>query len=163
MLNQHKILRVLQLITYLQESPHKTINQLASFLDSTERTVYRYLDLLRECGFDLHKDHNQRYYIEQQATDGIYFTPEEAQLLKSLVLSTGKSSKLKDTLLSKIYMGSELPMVATHLLHAKNGKIVERLTKAKKFYFDLSCHTNFSNDSDCQSGRVSLWGIIYNK
>jgi len=79
MLNQHKILRVLQLITYLQESPHKTINQLASFLDSTERTVYRYLDLLRECGFDLHKDHNQRYYIEQQATDGVYFTPEEAQ------------------------------------------------------------------------------------
>lgn len=130
MLNQHKILRVLQLISYLQEAPHKTINQLATFLDSTERTVYRYLDLLRECGFDLHKDHNQRYYIEQQPSDGIYFTPEEAQLLKSLVLSTGKSSKLKDSLLSKIYMGSELPMVATHLLHAKNGKAVERLTKA---------------------------------
>ena len=130
MLNQHKILRVLQLISYLQETPHKTINQLATFLDSTERTVYRYLDLLRECGFDLHKDHNQRYYIEQQPSDGIYFTPEEAELLKSLVLSTGKSSKLKDSLLSKIYMGSELPMVATHLLHAKNGKAVERLTKA---------------------------------
>ena len=130
MLNQNKILRVLQLISYLQEAPHKTISQLATFLDSTERTVYRYLDMLRECGFDLHKDHNQRYYIEQQPTDGIYFTPEEAKLLKSLVLSTGKSSKLKDSLLSKIYMGSELPMVATHLLHAKNGKAVERLTKA---------------------------------
>lgn len=130
MLNQHKILRVLQLITYLQESPHKTINQLATFLDATERTVYRYLDLLRECGFDLHKDHNQRYYIEQQATEGVVFTQEEAQLLKSLVLSTGKSSKLKDSLLTKIYMGSELPMVASHLLHAKNGKAVERLTQA---------------------------------
>jgi predicted DNA-binding transcriptional regulator YafY len=43
MLNQHKILRVLQLITYLQEKPHKTVQQLSSFLDTTERTVYRYL------------------------------------------------------------------------------------------------------------------------
>jgi predicted DNA-binding transcriptional regulator YafY len=154
MLNQHKILRVLQLITYLQESPHKTINQLASFLDSTERTVYRYLDLLRECGFDLHKDHNQRYYIEQQATDGIYFTPEEAQLLKSLVLSTGKSSKLKDTLLSKIYMGSELPMVAPHLLHAKNGKIVERLTKAMMTKEQVTLKKYQSINSESITDRV---------
>jgi len=65
MLNQHKILRVLQLITYLQSKPHKSIDQLSQFLTTTERTVYRYLDLLRECGFDLHKDSSQRYYIEK--------------------------------------------------------------------------------------------------
>jgi proteasome accessory factor C len=130
MLNQHKILRVLQLITYLQEAPHKSVQQLSTFLDTTERTVYRYLDLLRECGFDLHKDAGQRFFIEKEGTDGVHFSQEEAQFLKELVLTTGKKSKLKDAVLSKIYMGSELPMVATHLLNAKNGKIVERLTKA---------------------------------
>lgn len=130
MLNQHKILRVLQLITYLQETPHKSVQQLSTFLDTTERTVYRYLDLLRECGFDLHKDAGQRFFIEKEGVDGVHFSQEEAQFLKELVLSTGKKSKLKDAVLSKIYMGSELPMVASHLLNAKNGKIVERLTKA---------------------------------
>ena len=130
MLNQHKILRVLQLITYLQEAPHKSVQQLASFLDTTERTVYRYLDLLRECGFDLHKDAGQRFFIEKEGADGVHFSQEEAQFLKELVLTTGKKSKLKDAVLSKIYMGSELPMVAAHLLNAKNGKIVDRLTKA---------------------------------
>jgi predicted DNA-binding transcriptional regulator YafY len=130
MLNQHKILRVLQLITYLQEAPHKSVQQLSTFLDTTERTVYRYLDLLRECGFDLHKDAGQRFFIEKEGVDGVHFSQEEAQFLKELVLSTGKKSKLKDAVLSKIYMGSELPMVASHLLNAKNGKIVERLTKA---------------------------------
>jgi proteasome accessory factor C len=130
MLNQHKILRVLQLITYLQETPHKTVQQLSSFLDTTERTVYRYLDLLRECGFDLHKDANQRFFIEAEKENTIHFTNEEAQFLKQLVLSTGQKSTLKDSVLSKIYIKSELPMVASHLIHAKNGKIVERLTRA---------------------------------
>jgi predicted DNA-binding transcriptional regulator YafY len=130
MLNQHKILRVLQLITYLQEAPHKSVQQLASFLDTTERTVYRYLDLLRECGFDLHKDAGQRFFIEKVDRDGIHFSKEEAQFLKELVLTNGKKSKLKDAVLSKIYTGSELSMVTGHLINAKNGKIVERLTKA---------------------------------
>ena len=130
MLNQHKILRVLQLITYLQEAPHKSVQQLASFLDTTERTVYRYLDLLRECGFDLHKDAGQRFHIEKVDRDGIHFSNEEAQFLKELVLTNGKKSKLKDAVLSKIYTGSELSMVTGHLINAKNGKIVERLSKA---------------------------------
>lgn len=130
MLNQHKILRVLQLIGFLQENQHKSVPQLASFLETTERTVYRYLDLLRECGFNLHKDTHQRFYIEKEHSDGVHFSNEEAQFLKELVLTAGKRSKLKDSVLSKIYLGSELPMVATHLLHAKNSLIVERLTKA---------------------------------
>lgn len=130
MLNQHKILRVLQLITYLQETPHKSVDKLSKFLETTERTVYRYLDLLRECGFNLHKDINQRFYIEKEEGDGIHFTNEEAQFLKQLVLTTGGKSKLRDSLLSKIYTGSELSMVASHLINAKNGKIVERLTRA---------------------------------
>ena len=130
MLNQHKILRVLQLITFLQEEPHKSVEQLATFLDTTERTIYRYLDLLRECGFDLHKDSNQRFHIEKDHGDGIHFTNEEAQFLKQLVLTNGSKSKLRDSVLSKIYTGSELSMVTSHLINAKNGKIVERLTRA---------------------------------
>jgi len=130
MLNQHKLFRVLQLITFLQEKPHKAVGQLADFMETTERTVYRYLDLLRECGFDLHKDANQRFYIEKEEGDGVHFTNEEAQFLKQLVLTTGSKSKLKDSVLSKIYIGSELSMVTSHLIQAKNGKIVERLTRA---------------------------------
>ena len=47
MLNQHKILRVLQFIGFLEQEPSKTVVQLASLLDTTERTVYRYLDLVK--------------------------------------------------------------------------------------------------------------------
>jgi predicted DNA-binding transcriptional regulator YafY len=127
MLNQHKILRVLQLISYLEQSPSKTISHLAELLDSTERTVYRYFDLIRECGFDLQRDEFNRFFIMDERSNGVRFTDEEATFLKELILTYGKDNKLKDSLLTKIYLGSEIPMVASHLVNAKNSKVIERL------------------------------------
>ena len=130
MLNQHKILRVLQFISYLEQRPPKAVNQLAEMLETTERTVYRYLDLIRECGFDLHRDKHNRFFIHNDTVQGIRFTTEEAEYLKQLVLTTGKKNKLKDAVLSKIYLASDVNIVAGHLVNAKNGRIVERLAQA---------------------------------
>ena len=130
MLNQHKILRVLQFISFLEQEPSKTVVQLASLLDTTDRTVYRYLDLVKECGFDLQRDKINRFFIVNDRSNGVRFTPEEADYLKQLVLTNGKKSKLKDAVLSKIYLSSDANIVAGHLLNAKNGKIVERLSLA---------------------------------
>ena len=63
MLNQHKILRVLQLISLLKKEPSKSIKFIAGILESTDRTVYRYLDLVKELGFDLQRDTHNRFYI----------------------------------------------------------------------------------------------------
>jgi predicted DNA-binding transcriptional regulator YafY len=130
MLNQHKILRVLQFISFLEQEPSKTVVQLASILDTTERTVYRYLDLVKECGFDVQRDKINRFFIVNNRSNGIRFTTEEADYLKQLVLTNGRKSKLKDAVLSKIYLSSEATIVAGHLINAKNGQIVERLSNA---------------------------------
>ncbi len=130
MLNQHKILRVLQFISFLEQEPSKTVVQLATLLDTTDRTVYRYLDLVKECGFDLQRDKINRFFIVNERINGVRFTPEEADYLKQLVLTNGKKSKLKDAVLSKIYLSSDATIVAGHLINVKNGKIVERLSLA---------------------------------
>ena len=130
MLNQHKILRVLQFISFLEQEPSKTVVQLATLLDTTDRTVYRYLDLVKECGFDLQRDKINRFFIVNDRINGVKFTPEEADYLKQLVLTNGKKSKLKDAVLSKIYLSSDATIVAGHLINVKNGKIVERLSLA---------------------------------
>ena len=127
MLNQHKILRVLKLISYLEQSPSKSIGYLSQTLETTDRTIYRYFDLLRECGFDLQRDEHNRFYIIDERSNGVRFSQEEAQLLKELVLKYSNQNKLKDSLLTKFYLGSEIQMVASHLVNAKNGKVIERL------------------------------------
>lgn len=131
MLNQHKILRVLQLISLLQKEPAKSIRFMSGFIENTERTVYRYLDLIKELGFELERDQNKRYFIK----GGLYdetesFTNEEVTLLRELLLSSGKQSKLKDTVLKKIYFKSEIAVHGNHVLKAHLGKIVQKLSLA---------------------------------
>lgn len=131
MLNQHKILRVLQLISLLQKEPSKSIKFLAGMLESTDRTVYRYLDLVKELGFDLQRDSHSHFFITSEAVTGtIDFTNEEATLLRDLLLSSGSKSNLKDALLRKIYLKSEIVIQGNHLLNAHLGKIVSDLSKA---------------------------------
>jgi predicted DNA-binding transcriptional regulator YafY len=119
---------VLQLIALLKKEPAKSIRFLAGVLESTDRTVYRYLDLVKELGFELHKDHNNKFQIvggdEYQQ---ISFSNEEVSLLRDLVLSTGKDSKLKDSLLQKIYLQSELAIQGNHILKANLGRMVEKI------------------------------------
>lgn len=61
--NQNRIFRVLQLIAILQKAPAKTIRNLSTHLDNTERTTYRYLDLIKNLGFDLQKNSFNKYFI----------------------------------------------------------------------------------------------------
>ncbi len=129
--NQHKILRVLQLITLLKKAPPKSIRFLAGVLESTDRTVYRYLDLVKELGFELHKDQNNKFQIvggdEYQQ---ISFSNEEVLLLRDLVMTTGKDNKLRDSLLQKIYLQSELAIQGNQILKANLGKMVEKINSS---------------------------------
>lgn len=131
MLNQHKILRVLQLISLLKKEPSKSIKFLAGILESTDRTVYRYLDLVKELGFDLQRDsHNHFFIVSEVDNETIDFTNEEASLLRDLLLSSGTKSNLKDALLRKIYLKSEIVIQGNNLLNAHLGKVVSDLSKA---------------------------------
>lgn len=131
MLNQHKILRVLQLISLLKKEPSKSIKFLAGILESTDRTVYRYLDLVKELGFDLQRDSHNRFFIVSEVdNETIDFSNEEASLLRDLLLSSGTKSNLKDALLRKIYLKSEIVIQGNNLLNANLGKIVSDLSKA---------------------------------
>jgi proteasome accessory factor C len=131
MYNQNKILRVLQLISLLKKEPAKSIRFLSGILESTERTVYRYLDLVKELGFELQKDQNNKFLIiGNDDYETVSFSNEEASLLRDLVLSTGKESKLKDSLLQKIYLQSELAIQGNHILKAQLGKMVTTINTA---------------------------------
>lgn len=131
MYNQNKILRVLQLISLLKKEPAKSIRFLSGILESTDRTVYRYLDLVKELGFELKKDQNNKFLIIGSGDyETVSFSNEEASLLRDLVLSTGKENKLKDSILQKIYLQSELALQGNHILKANLGNMVSKINTA---------------------------------
>lgn len=153
MFNQHKILRVLQLITLLQNKPAKSVRFMANFLECTERTAYRYLDLLKQLGFDIQKDeHNKFFIIAENQTETESFTNEEAHFLIEMVKTVGKENLLKDAVLKKIYLKSEISQQGNLLFKAHLSKLVEKLNLSianhKKVVLKQYHSVNSNNISD---------------
>ena len=129
--NHNKILRVLNLIALLEANPPKNIRFLAEYLNTTERTIYRYLDLVAEIGFNVGRDDQNRWFIPVNGQDdNIRFTAEECDLLARLVASVARKNKLHSSLLGKL---RERQLDSPHaglLLNAHVGNIVEELSGA---------------------------------
>jgi predicted DNA-binding transcriptional regulator YafY len=53
-MNQHKLYRIFKMLELLQGKPRHIIT-LARYLEVTERTVYRYLDLFKKLGYEIQK------------------------------------------------------------------------------------------------------------
>ena len=131
MYNQHKILRVFQLINLLKSKPSKSIRTLAKTLEIDSRSVYRYFDLLRELGFQLDKDNFNRFCIlNDEMEDGFMFTAEESVWLKELISTLGNGHPLRDGLLKKLYVNSEIKIQGQQLFKAHLSKLVEKANRA---------------------------------
>ena len=131
MFNQNRIYRLFQLINYLKARPAKSVRSIESFLETSERTVYRYLDLLKDLGFTIEKDNNNKIFIASSAdVELLPFTPQEADYLKKLILSAGKENQLAQSVLQKIQHSSEIELGAESLFKAHLAKIVEQISEA---------------------------------
>ena len=61
-MNQHRIMRVIKLIDFLREKP-RFVNTIARYLGISERSVYRYLKMYEQLGYQVEKDINKKYFI----------------------------------------------------------------------------------------------------
>lgn len=151
MYNQNKIYRVLQLITLLQNKPTKSIRFMANFLECTERTAYRYIDLIKQLGFDVQKDGHNKFFIFNKKSYDKYFTNDEATFLIEMLKTIGNDNILKDSILEKIYLKSEVANQATSLFKAHLSKLVEKL----KIAINESKRVNLKQYHSVNSNRIS--------
>lgn len=90
-----KIVKLLRLMKLLTGNVSRTIDQVAAELGITPRTVYRYIDTIREAGFVVNKLYGNVYAmgkVQRGLTDFnrlIYFTEEEAYITAQLIAGIG--------------------------------------------------------------------------
>jgi len=107
------------------------VRSIETLLDTSERTVYRYLDLLKDLGFNIERDSNNKIFIASSSEiDLIPFTPQEADYLKKLILSAGSENQLAHSVLQKVQQSSEIQIGADSLFKAHLSKIVEQISVA---------------------------------
>ena len=130
---QAKLLRLFQIIAVLK-SGHWTIKQLADRFDTSERTIYRYLNLLEEVDFLIEKDFDNRYFIITSDDDPTQaqFSVEETRLIRKLIMAGATDNPLKNLLLRKLSLNSEIDSMPRLFVKARLGKFVDQLAGSIK-------------------------------
>ena len=128
MIEQTKLRRVLRLITLLSDKPSKTAKELASLLETTPKTIYKYILLLEDIGYCVDKDlHNAYFIFEPRRTDPSTLIPNELQLLNQLIDSIHFENPLRESLRKKLYLASSLVPLAEDLLDKHMAKIIQQV------------------------------------
>ena len=126
MFNQNRILRVFKLITLLKTFPAKTIKRLASSLEISERSCYRYMDLLTELGFEVGKDEYSKFFLK---ADQIVepFTKEESHLIQEVLTVSVKNNPLVTSIKAKLPSLEESNILANNIVHGHLSKLVSQI------------------------------------
>lgn len=156
MIEQQKILRILKLITLLKQPHRRTPLEIASILDCSDKSVYRYFKLLEELGFLIEKDSGARYFIkvEDKHQDDWAFSAEEGDLMRQVIHNTLKKHPLRNTILEKIQIKSETNHVSNQLYKAQLGKIISQLSEAIARQRQVLLRSYMSANSETISDRI---------
>lgn len=100
--DQQKLYRVFRLIRLLSQPPYRTVKQLASILEVSPETAYRYIRLLESVGYSIDKKPGNRYFL---FLDYEHDTPlidqDEAGYLHDLLWQASAGDPRREHLLHK--------------------------------------------------------------
>lgn len=134
-MDQPKVDRLLRLMMLLTANRGNTVNDLSDRLGITARSVYRYIDTLREAGFVIKKNNNF-YRIDKSSpylkeiSNLVHFTEEEALVLKSAIESIDENNLIKQNLKKKLYTVYNYRILADTVSKGKNARNINALVEA---------------------------------
>ena len=135
-MEQHKISKLLRLMKLLTGNVSTTINQLAAEMGTTQRTIYRYIETIREAGFVVNKLYGNVYQmgkVQRGLTDFkklIYFTDEEAYLAAKMIEGIDNNNALKRSLQRKLASVYDCTSIANYIDNTANSANIEALNDA---------------------------------
>lgn len=137
-MDQTKITKLLRLMKLLTGNVSRTIDQLAREMGITPRTIYRYIDTIREAGFVVNKLYGNVYAMGKVARGLsdfnrlIYFTEEEAYMTAKLIEGIDNNNVLKRDLQRKLACVYDSTSIANYIDNTANAANVEALVEAIK-------------------------------
>ena len=134
-MDQPKLERLLRLMKMLTANSYLTLEEIATRLSITPRSVYRYIDTFRTAGFVIKKKNNcirldksSPYF--KDISELIHFTEEEAYILKSAIESIDENNILKQNLKKKLYTVYNYKILAETIVDGRLGRNVRQLVQA---------------------------------
>ena len=107
-MEQPKIEKIFNLIRMMSGKKTFTVGELAEKMDTSYRSIYRYIDTFRSAGFVVEKIQGSTYRIVKMPSSFknfdklVYFTEEEAAVINSLIENLEETNSFKTTLRKKL-------------------------------------------------------------
>ena len=140
MSNQAKIDRAIKILMALNNKYGKSVNQLAKYVNTSTRTIYRYIDTFKNIGFVVDyktgEDGKRYYYIEnnnneyKSISELLYFSEEESYILSKAIQSIEDENVIKQNLVKKLYSIYDFNRVAVPVIKRENSEIIHNISTA---------------------------------
>ena len=137
-MDQTKISKLLRLMKLLTGNVSRTIDQLAKEMGTAPRTIYRYIDSIREAGFVVNKLYGNVYAMGKVGrglsdfNKLIYFTEEEAYIVAKMINGIDNNNVLKRDLQRKLASIYDSTSIANYIDNTATAANVEALADAIK-------------------------------
>lgn len=175
-MDQTKIVKILRMMKLLTGNVNRTIDQLAAEMSITPRTVYRYIDDIRDAGFVVNKLYGNVYAMGKVARGLsdfnrlIYFTEEEAYITAKLIEGIDNNNALKRDLQRKLASVYDSTSIANYIDNNANAANVEALADAIKRKKQVvlkqyeSAHSNEAKDRlvepiEFTANMIDIWAF----
>ena len=137
-MEQPRVERTLRLMRLMSGNAYLTVEQLAKRLDTSTRSIYRYIDTFKTCGFAVEKIDDSIYRLismpsgDKDLQKLVYFSEEEARVLTYLIESLDETNSLKSSLYRKLCAVCDTKSIKEYSGTSKNAANVQALGNAMK-------------------------------
>ena len=137
-MEQPRVERTLRLMRLMSGNAYLTVEQLAKRLDTSTRSIYRYIDTFKTCGFAVEKIDDSIYRLISMPSGYkdlqklVYFSEEEARVLTYLIESLDETNSLKSSLYKKLCAVFDTKSIKEYSGTSKNAANIQALGNAMK-------------------------------
>jgi len=159
-MDQPKIERVLRLMKMMTSGNRYTVEELAERLDTSYRSIYRYIDTFKEVGFVVHKEEGGVYRLGKESpyfkdiSQLIHFTDEEAHIVNQLIGALDDTNMLKQNLRRKLSSIYNCTSLANSIVKGKNAENVNRIIEAIEKHHQVVLHEYHSSHTGSKRNRL---------
>lgn len=134
-MDQPKFERLLRLMMLLTANTYYTVEELAERMETSPRSIYRYLDTFKSAGFAIYKEGShirmgKESPFFKDISQLIHFSEEEAYMIHQVIEGIDNNNLIKQNLKRKLASVYNSKIIADTVVKGKNADNIRKLIEA---------------------------------